>query len=112
MPDTAPGQTLSRQRMCRVLNIDIGGGTSNYALFDAGNVSATACLNVGGRLLETDAQGRVVPRPPGQRIVDALFGAGTNVPALTAGQLAQVARRMAALIVEVIEGTSHRWRRG
>lgn len=46
--------------MCRVLNIDIGGGTSNYALFDAGNLSATACLNVGGRLLETDAQGRVV----------------------------------------------------
>lgn len=102
----AGAQTLSRQRMCRVLNIDIGGGTSNYALFDAGNVSATACLNVGGRLLETDAQGRVVhAHPPGQRIVDALFGAGTNARALTAGQLAQVARRMAALIVEVIEGT-------
>mgnify|MGYP002659465226 FL=1 len=62
----AGAQTLSRQRMCRVLNIDIGGGTSNYALFDAGNVSATACLNVGGRLLETDAQGRVVhAHPPG-----------------------------------------------
>lgn len=95
--------------MCRVLNIDIGGGTSNYALFDAGNVSATACLNVGGRLLETDAQGRVVhAHPPGQRIVDALFGAGTNATALTAGQLAQVAQvasRMAALIVEVIDGT-------
>ncbi len=75
-------------------------------LFDAGNVSATACLNVGGRLLETDAQGRVVhAHPPGQRIVDALFGAGTNALALTAGQLAQVARRMAALIVEVIDGT-------
>lgn len=102
----AGAQTLSRQRMCRVLNIDIGGGTSNYALFDAGNASATACLNVGGRLLETDAQGRVVhAHPPGQRIVDALFGAGTNALALTAGQLAQVARRMAALIVEVIEGT-------
>ncbi|MBN0941576.1 ethanolamine ammonia-lyase reactivating factor EutA, partial [Pseudomonas aeruginosa] len=59
-----------------------------------------------GRLLETDAQGRVVhAHPPGQRIVDALFGAGTNAQALTAGQLAQVARRMAALIVEVIDGT-------
>ncbi len=102
----AGAQTLSRQRMCRVLNIDIGGGTSNYALFDAGNVSATACLNVGGRLLETDAQGRVVhAHPPGQRIVDALFGSGTNALALTAGQLAQVASRMAALIVEVIDGT-------
>ena len=74
----AGAQTLSRQRMCRVLNIDIGGGTSNYALFDAGNVSATACLNVGGRLLETDAQGAWSTRTAGQRIVDALFGAGTN----------------------------------
>ncbi|WP_371070480.1 ethanolamine ammonia-lyase reactivating factor EutA [Salmonella enterica] len=33
-----------------------GNCTSNYALFDAGKVSGTACLNVGGRLLETDAQ--------------------------------------------------------
>ncbi|WP_025983070.1 ethanolamine ammonia-lyase reactivating factor EutA [Klebsiella pneumoniae] len=40
-----------------------------------------------------------------QRIVDALFGSGTNALALTAGQLAQVASRMAALIVEVIDGT-------
>ena len=55
----AGAQTLSRQRMCRVLNIDIGGGTSNYALFDAGNVSATACLNVGGHLVETDTAGCV-----------------------------------------------------
>ena len=101
----AGAQTLSRQRMCRVLNIDIGGGTSNYALFDAGNLSATACLNVGGRLLETDAQGRVVhAHSPGQRIVDAVFGPGTDALSLTAGQLAQVARRMAGLIVEVIDG--------
>ncbi|MCY0263073.1 ethanolamine ammonia-lyase reactivating factor EutA [Klebsiella pneumoniae] len=57
-------QTLSRQRMCRVLNIDIGGGTSNYALFDAGNVSANRCLNVGGRLLETERSGARGPRAP------------------------------------------------
>ncbi len=56
----AGAQTLSEQRLCRVLNIDIGGGTANYALFDAGKISGTACLNVGGRLLETDSQGRVV----------------------------------------------------
>ena len=102
----AGAQTLSEQRLCRVLNIDIGGGTANYALFDAGKVSGTACLNVGGRLLETDAQGHVVhAHQPGQIIVDAVFGPGTRALALTAGQLAQVARRMAELIVEVIDGT-------
>lgn len=102
----AGAQTLSEQRLCRVLNIDIGGGTANYALFDAGKISGTACLNVGGRLLETDSQGRVVyAHKPGQMIVDECFGAGTDARSLTGGQLVQVTRRMAELIVEVIDGT-------
>lgn len=101
----AGAQILSEQRMCRVLNIDIGGGTSNFALFDAGKVSATACLNVGGRLLETDSQGRVTyAHQPGQKIVDALFGATTDARTLTAVQVMQVAHRMANLIIEVIDG--------
>lgn len=102
----AGAQTLSEQRLCRVLNIDIGGGTANYALFDAGKISGTACLNVGGRLLETDIQGRVVyAHKPGQMIVDECFGAGTDARSLTGAQLVQVTRRMAELIVEVIDGT-------
>ncbi len=101
----AGAQTLSEQRLCRVLNIDIGGGTANYALFDAGKISGTACLNVGGHLLETD-QGRVVyAHKPGQMIVDECFGAGTDARSLTGAQLVQVTRRMAELIVEVIDGT-------
>lgn len=46
----AGAQTLSEQRLCRVLVIDIGGGIANYALFDAGksaappaSTSAVAC---------------------------------------------------------------------
>ncbi|WP_248638226.1 ethanolamine ammonia-lyase reactivating factor EutA, partial [Citrobacter koseri] len=102
---SAGAQTLSEQRLCRVLNIDIGGGTSNYVLFDAGKVSGSACLNVGGRLLETDGQGRVVhAHKPGQMIVEAVFGAGTDARSLNATQLAQVVRRMADLIVEIIDG--------
>lgn len=102
----AGAQTLSEQKLCRVLNIDIGGGTSNYVLFDAGKVSGSACLNVGGRLLETDGQGRVVhAHQPGQMIVDDVFGPGFDARTLNAAQLVQVARRMAALIVEVIDGT-------
>ena len=99
-PGVQPGRAL------RVASIDIGGGTSNYVLFDAGKVSGSACLNVGGRLLETDGQGRVVhAHQPGQMIVDDVFGPGTDARTLNAAQLVQVARRMAALIVEVIDGT-------
>ncbi|MDQ5937865.1 MAG: ethanolamine utilization protein EutA, partial [Cyanobacteriota bacterium erpe_2018_sw_21hr_WHONDRS-SW48-000092_B_bin.40] len=37
-----------------ILNIDIGGGTSNYALVVEGTIRETACLNVGGRMLQFD----------------------------------------------------------
>ena len=43
-----------------VLHFDIGGGTSNMALFDPdGSLLDTGCLNVGGRLLKLDENGLV-----------------------------------------------------
>ncbi|RIH10435.1 ethanolamine utilization protein EutA, partial [Shigella dysenteriae] len=52
------------------------------------------------------SQGRVVyAHKPGQMIVDECFGAGTDARSLTGAQLVQVTRRMAELIVEVIDGT-------
>ena len=42
-----------------VLHMDIGGGTSNLALIEEGRIVKTGCLNVGGRLLKFDTQGRI-----------------------------------------------------
>ncbi len=42
-----------------VLHMDIGGGTSNFALIRCGEIVCTACLNVGGRLVKTESDGRV-----------------------------------------------------
>ena len=42
-----------------VLHMDIGGGTSNLALIENGKVTATGCLNVGGRLLKLDDSGKI-----------------------------------------------------
>ncbi len=47
-----------------VLHIDIGGGTSNFAYIKDGNVVATGCLNVGGRLLTFDDDGKVTYKSP------------------------------------------------
>lgn len=53
----------------RLLNIDIGGGTTKLALIEAGRVVATAALQVGGRLQVTDAGQRIVRLDPaGQRL--------------------------------------------
>ena len=50
---------LSAKEELPVLHMDIGGGTSNLALLKEGKVVATGCLNVGGRLLKTDASGNI-----------------------------------------------------
>ena len=42
-----------------VLHMDIGGGTSNLARIEDGKITATGCLNVGGRLLKFDGNARV-----------------------------------------------------
>jgi len=47
-----------------VLHMDIGGGTSNLALIENGKIASTGCLNVGGRLLKMDENGRLTYLSP------------------------------------------------
>ena len=42
-----------------VLHMDIGGGTSNLARIEDGRITATGCLNVGGRLVKIGNSGQV-----------------------------------------------------
>jgi ethanolamine utilization protein EutA len=51
----------------RILNIDIGGGTTKLAIIEAGRVVATAALHIGGRLLVADAAQRIVRLDPAGR---------------------------------------------
>ncbi|MFX0108143.1 MAG: ethanolamine ammonia-lyase reactivating factor EutA [Candidatus Hodarchaeota archaeon] len=44
----------SRKSGRTILNVDVGGGTSNMAICSEGTVVSTACINVGGRLLGID----------------------------------------------------------
>lgn len=55
---------VSHDHGSRVLNIDIGGGTTKLALIDAGRVLETAAIHVGGRLLVVDADGRITRLDP------------------------------------------------
>lgn len=95
----------SRQHAARVMNIDIGGGTSNYAVFAAGRTIDSACLNVGGRLLERAADGRVSRvHEPARRICAELWGAGQDPLRLDPAQVERLVERMAGLVVEIIQG--------
>ena len=50
-------QTLKDENT--VMNIDVGGGTSNLAIASKGQVTSTSCINVGGRLLGIDKKFKI-----------------------------------------------------
>jgi len=58
---------VSYERGLRVLNVDIGGGTTKLAVVERGRVAATAALHIGGRLQVVDAEQRIVRLEPAGR---------------------------------------------
>src|SRR5713101_4009471 len=58
----------------RILNVDIGGGTTKLALVERGKVIATAAVHVGGRLLVIDEGRRIVRLDPAGRHLAAQAG--------------------------------------
>ncbi len=50
----AGAHIYSKEHSTTVVNIDIGGGTSNLASFKRGEVTDTGCLDIGGRLIKID----------------------------------------------------------
>ena len=76
-----------------VLHMDIGGGTSNLALCADGRVTATGCLNVGGRLLKCTETGVITYVSP--VLADMGYAVGR---VLTQPEAMALARRLAAVL--------------
>ena len=55
---------VSSETARRILNIDIGGGTTKLAVLEAGKVIATAAVHIGGRLAAFDDKGRIARLDP------------------------------------------------
>jgi ethanolamine utilization protein EutA len=65
---------VSNEQNQRILNIDIGGGTTKLALVEAGRVLATAAVHIGGRLQVVDQEGCIVRLDPAGRAHAKLAG--------------------------------------
>ncbi|MGM0686431.1 MAG: ethanolamine ammonia-lyase reactivating factor EutA [Promethearchaeati archaeon] len=52
--------TRSEQIEGTVMNVDVGGGSSNIAVYSNGRVIDTAAINVGSRLVATDSEGVII----------------------------------------------------
>lgn len=65
-------QKFSEENGAVVVNLDIGGGTTNVALFDDGELRARGCLDIGGRQVTVDERGRIsYISPSAERIARA-----------------------------------------
>ena len=87
----------------RILNIDIGGGTTKLALLEKGQVIATAAVHIGGRLQVVDEAGRIVRLDPAGRYHARQAGfAWSRGDTVSSEQLDQVAEEMADTLVAAL----------
>jgi ethanolamine utilization protein EutA len=89
----------------RILNIDIGGGTTKLAIVEKGNVVATAAVHIGGRLQVVDEIGKIIRLDPAGRYHARQAGFFWNRgDVLSPAQLDRVAESMAdALVAALME---------
>ena len=84
----------------RILNVDIGGGTTKLALIDRGRVLETAAVHVGGRLQVVDDDGRIVRLDPAGRDHAARAGHDWDLgDTARPDQIEEVAEGMADVLV-------------
>jgi ethanolamine utilization protein EutA len=94
---------VSHDQDCRILNIDIGGGTTKLAVVEHGRVIATAAVHVGGRLQVVDGLQRIVRLDPAGQDHAARAGlAWTKGDVVAPADLDQVAEAMADALVSAI----------
>jgi ethanolamine utilization protein EutA len=84
----------------RVLNVDIGGGTTKLAVLDSGRIMTTAAVHVGGRLQVVDSEDRIVRLDPAGRDHAARAGYAWELgDTARADEVEKVAETMADTLV-------------
>lgn len=87
----------------RILNVDIGGGTTKLGLVCNGELESTAAVHLGGRLLVVDASDRITRLDPAGKSHAARAGFDWSMGSTASRKdLAAVAGRMADALVEVL----------
>jgi len=97
----AGADAASKRLGSTVANYDIGGGTSNFALFDRGAPASAGCLDIGGRLVRIDrARGAITYVAP--KIARLCNDAGIRCAVGDVADLARL-RRVARAMCDLLE---------
>ncbi len=97
---------LSRADDAPLLNIDIGGGTTKFAICRGGEVEQTAAIHLGARLLAWDAKGALNRlEDAGRRLASAAGIAAPNLgDRLPSEDLDRLAAHMADTVLQIAMG--------
>lgn len=99
---------VSADRGKRLLNIDIGGGTTKLAIIESGHIVATAAFHVGGRLQVVNGAGRVIRLDPAGRRLAARAGFAWSLgDTIDSSALDVLAESMAAVVIAAVCGGDH-----
>ena len=94
----------SATEQCRVLNVDIGGGTTKLAVTERGRVLSTAAFHVGGRLLATDGAGTITVLEPGGQALARQVGFEWQVGSRVANaEIERLADYMTQAVLSLIQ---------
>lgn len=94
----------SKRERTSVVNFDIGGGTTNVAIFRNGEVTDTTCLDIGGRLVRLDPKTMKVEyiAPGLAPLISSLDLPLTEGKTASVDDLERLSRRMAAFLDELM----------
>jgi ethanolamine utilization protein EutA len=96
---------ISKQKQNTIMNVDVGGGTSNIAVASRGDVLSTSCINIGGRLLGIDENFKIWRiDEPTERLMNELnmnYHIGDVIPEV---EVKKIAQEYAKALLEVMRG--------
>ena len=94
----AGADEYSKENHTQVLHYDIGGGTSNLALYNRGRLCATSCLDIGGRLVKIEPKtGKITYLSPK---LEGRFPGVVRGAEASSALLAPVAEEMTAALLQ------------
>ena len=96
-------QQYSQEMSSTAVNLDIGGGTTNIALFDGGRTAGKGCLDIGGRLIRLAPDYTVTYLSPAAALVAESRGVSLREgERASLPELREVCRGMAQLLEEAL----------
>src|SRR6185369_13436641 len=98
-------QDASAKRGKTIMNVDIGGGTVNAAVYSSGNLIDSACLCLGGRFMRFSDDGALLGMTDcGERFIGNSGRQFKKGEKISLADLSSLAEALAELILDFVAG--------